>query len=69
MPLQFYNLADAFQVQSAKIQKICDKPVYFMLRQSIKDNSAFGNEFRYFFEYVRTNEIHPSKIEKISPDM
>lgn len=35
----------------------------------MKDNKSLGSEFKYFFEYIRTDEIHPSKIEKIDPNM
>ena len=35
----------------------------------MKDINTLGSEFKYFFEYIRTDEIHPSKIEKIDQKM
>ena len=35
----------------------------------MKNINNLGSEFKYFFEYVRTDEIHPSKIEKMNPNM
>ena len=35
----------------------------------MKDISALGSEFKYFFEYIRTEEKNPSEIEKIDAKM
>lgn len=35
----------------------------------MKDYNALGNDFKYFFEYIRTDEKYPSEIEKFDQNM